>query len=274
MNILNEMQIEFNDIQENILNESYSRYPPKKVSRILSAILKVDAFLYSLYSQHTFWDDSLQKPTAGVAPHPNNTHIVFHYNAAWFNSLTSAQLMFLLLHEIGHILREHHARSKYQGETNGKMYHKIANIAMDTWINQDILDGKMGQFTVKAPMTGFSFKDYGEECSSVEEWVNESVEKATGTNHNYKYDGPHSTEPLYDWIVKIFDKHGLLTPPPPPEGAPPKIGDIVRGPGKVFGKIVAIDEKTKKVTKITPMTKAEAYQEVRIRDGVMKPPKK
>lgn len=272
MSILNEMQIEFNTIQENILNESYSKYPPKKISRILSAILKIDAFLYSLYSQHTFWDDSLDKPTAGVAPHPDNVHIVFHYNAAWFNSLSSAQLMFLLLHEIGHILRDHHARSEYQGEANGKMYHKIANIAMDTWINQDIEEGKLGQFTTEPPFDVFAKTKSGK-YGSTEEWVNEQVKQATGKDYKYKYDGPQATEPFYDWIVGIFDKHGLLTPPPPPpEAKPPAIGDIVRGPGHVFGKIVEVDEVNGKVTKIKPMTRAEAHQEVRIRDGVMAPP--
>lgn len=58
------------------------------------------------------------------------------YNPAFFNSLTSDQVMGTLMHEVEHVVRMHHLR---RGERDGKQW----NVACDHVINPDLVDGGM-----------------------------------------------------------------------------------------------------------------------------------
>lgn len=77
-------------------------------------------------------DDTI--PTAGVDQRGQ-----IYYNPAFIESLTLQQAVFLLCHEVGHVIGQHAAR-------RGSRKPKLWNIAGDAWINDMLRDAHVGTF--------------------------------------------------------------------------------------------------------------------------------
>lgn len=250
-----------------------SRNPPnKKVARLLAQIEDQDYALYLIYSKYTYWNPSLkgEDQSAAVEPHSDGESMIFHYNPSAWEEYDYGTILFLLLHELGHIIREHHSRAAAHVK-NAKYYHKIMNISMDTWINEDIVQGKLGQYKYapKPPFRSFSEKDHGDLYGSTVEWLARQVESSTGKKPDLEYNGPKSAESFYDWILKVLDKNGMLSPPEEDkEIKEPEIGDIIRGPGGKYGEVLDKDPSSGQVTRVEILTKEEAYRRVRENAGM------
>jgi len=269
MNLLEKLRSDVLEHIRNLDESMLSNTPPKAISRVLAKILEFDTDLFVMYTEFTYWDPGLSKPTAGVAPASDGRHLIFSYNEAWFNSLNYNQLFFLLIHEAGHILREHHGRAEAMGVTNET--HEIANIAMDVWINQDIAQEGSFDFTPEPPFDVYAFdapaEHYGDISESVAKWIKEG----TGKDFTEKYTGPHSTEPLYEWILLKLKENGMdPTEPPPEQEILPEIGDIVRNEDGTYGEVIEIDSTGRKVKKIRKMSEQEAHRKVREQAGLDK----
>lgn len=253
--------------EDKVLSEGQlSDEPPKKISRIIATLSGKDEFLFTFYSEHVLWEPQPGIGTCGVRPYGDGHHIVFAYDPEFFLNLPKAQVYFLLAHEIYHILRDHHDRASDKG-IKSQFEHSMANNAMDTWINNDLHDeGTLGGFSMEPPFKIFGYRKEGD-WGDVEEWVNKSVEATTGTAPDppEKYDGPKLWEPLWDWIMEMFDKYGIK--PQEDDGEPqenyPQPGMIIKGPDGSYGEVVEVDSVSKKVTKIEPITKEEAYARVK-----------
>ena len=61
-----------------------------------------------------------------------------YYNPEWVKKYSVEEITVILLHELGHKLREHHLRARALGIT--ERTHQIANIAMDAELNDDLRD--------------------------------------------------------------------------------------------------------------------------------------
>jgi hypothetical protein len=243
--------------------------PPKKFSRAIATLAGKDEFLFTLYSEHTLWQEKPGLETVGVRPYGDGQHIVFVYDPSFIEEISTASVYFLLGHEIYHILRDHHDRSNEKSKQDDKsVKHKLANICMDTWINSDLkAEGTLAGFPMEPPFEGYAFREEGN-WGDVEKWVNTICSKASQKDVDEKYDGPRMWEPLYDWVSEMFDKYDAW-PKKEDDGEPqenyPKIGDIIRGPDGQYGEVVKIDEENKKVTAIEPITKEEAHKRVKER---------
>jgi hypothetical protein len=248
--------------------------PNKNVARLLAQIEELDYALYLTFSKHTYWVPDLkgEDQSAAVEPHPDGEHIVFHYNPSAWENYDYGTILFLLLHELGHIIRDHHGRAA-EHVKNAKYYHKIMNISMDTWINEDIASGKLGQYKYvpKPPFTCFSEKNHGNLYGSTVEWANKQIEQKTGTNPDLKYEGSKSAESFYDWLLATFKQYGLLDDNQDQdegEAQLPEVGDIIRGPNNMYGEVTEVDEDNNTVRKIRKLTKEEAYRKVREKAGM------
>jgi predicted metal-dependent peptidase len=100
------------------------------------AVTTLDKAKVSIVTQHPFFASILMKrqliedetiPTAAVDQRGQ-----IYINPTWFNTLTVDQTVFVLCHEIGHVIGQHAAR---RGTRNAKRW----NIAGDAWIN-DMLE--------------------------------------------------------------------------------------------------------------------------------------
>lgn len=253
-----------------LLKEELSDEPPKKFSRIIATLAGKDDFMFAFYSEHVLWEPKANYNTCGVRPYGDGHHIVFVYDPAFIETLSKESIYFLLAHEVYHILQDHHDWGAEFGKGKGdKFSHDISNITMDTWINTDLADeGSVGGFTMEPPFEGYAFRKDGK-WGNVEKWVNTVIEKATKTNPGEKYDGPNLWDALYDWVEEMFKKYGVW---PEDEdgggdGEPmpnyPQPGMIIRGPNGQYGQVLEVDDNTKKVTKIEPLTKDEAIERVK-----------
>lgn len=104
---------------------------------------KLDRAKVSIVTQHPFFASLLLKrkliadetiPTAGVDQRGQ-----IYYNPKFVESLNIDQLVFLLCHEVGHVIGQHAARV---GSRNRKKW----NIAGDAWINDMLRNAGIGQF--------------------------------------------------------------------------------------------------------------------------------
>lgn len=245
--------------------------PTKKVARLLAQIESIDYTLYLIYSQHTLWVGDLkgEDQSAAVAPAPDGENIIFHYNPQVWGSYDYGTILFLLLHELGHILREHHSRASAHTK-DAKYYHQIMNISMDTWINEDIKQGRLGkyEYTPKPPFSVFS-ESKGKQYGPTVDWVNKQIEEKTKTNPGLEYKGTKTAEDFYDWIVEKFTEYGILDNDEDEDNNElPEVGDIIRGPNNTYGEVVEVDDKVRKIRKLT---KDEAYRKVREAAGMELP---
>ena len=247
---------------------------PRKISKVLAAIMPYDAFLYTFYSEFTWYDNTLPKKTAGVRPASDGKHIIFSYNEAFLEGLAFDEILFLLLHEAGHILREHHARAAAMGVDSASK-HEIANICMDVWINEDIQNEGSPVLKPKPPFNVYSFTGKEKLYGPIDDWLQKTIEASTGKPFTDKFSGPHTTESLYSYVMdKLGDMVDQMQPPGPPPPKPPyvpQIGDIIAGPGGRFGVVTSVDELNKKVTGIEEVTKEEAFRRAREQAGLDKP---
>ena len=100
------------------------------------AVTTLDKAKVSIVTQHPFFASILMKrqliedETISTAAVDQRGQI--YINPTWFNTLTVDQTVFVLCHEIGHVIGQHAAR---RGTRNAKRW----NIAGDAWIN-DMLE--------------------------------------------------------------------------------------------------------------------------------------
>jgi predicted metal-dependent peptidase len=106
------------------------------------AVTTLDKAKVSIVTQHPFFASILMKrqliedetiPTAAVDQR-NQIYI----NPVWFNSLSVDEIVFVLAHEIGHVIGQHATR---RGTRNAKKW----NIAGDAWINDMLKASGIGQ---------------------------------------------------------------------------------------------------------------------------------
>ncbi len=109
----------------------------------LSRVTKLDRAKVAIVTQHPFFASILMKrkiifdksiPTAGV-----DARQQIYLNPDFAESLSVDQLVFLLCHEVGHVIGQHAARV---GSRNRKKW----NIAGDAWINDMLKDAGIGEF--------------------------------------------------------------------------------------------------------------------------------
>jgi predicted metal-dependent peptidase len=106
-------------------------------------VSKLDRAKVAIVTQHPFFASILLKrkliedttiPTAGVDQRGQ-----IYYNPTFVESLSVDQIVFLMCHEIGHVIGQHAAR-------RGARHAKKWNIAGDAWINDMLRDASVGQF--------------------------------------------------------------------------------------------------------------------------------
>jgi len=250
-----------------ILTEEMSDEPPKKFSRVIATLAGKDEFLFTFYSEHVLWEPKPGLKTVGVRPYGDGHHIVFVYDPAFIESLTKENIYFLLGHEVYHILQDHHAsETDYAKGHDNKVRHKLANITQDVWINTDLYKEKtIGGFAMEPPFEGFGFRAEGK-WGDVEKWVNEIIEKVTGTNPGEKYDGIQLWDSLYEWVLEMYKKYNIDgddDDDEPNQPNYPQPGMIIKNKDGTYGQVIEVDEKTKKVKKVKILSKDEAYEIVR-----------
>ena len=107
------------------------------------AVTKLDRAKAALVLDHPFFASILMKrkltprndiPTAGVDARGN-----IYYNPAFVEKLSVPELVFLLAHEVGHVIGQHAGR---RGSRDAKKW----NIAGDAWINDMLKAAGVGQF--------------------------------------------------------------------------------------------------------------------------------
>lgn len=106
-------------------------------------VSNMDKAKVAIVSQHPFFASILLKrklivdktiPTAGVCQRGQ-----IYYNPDFTDKLSVDQLVFLLCHEVGHVIGQHSSR---RGSRNAKRW----NIAGDAWINDILKESNVGQF--------------------------------------------------------------------------------------------------------------------------------
>lgn len=107
------------------------------------AVTTLDRAKVAIVTQHPFFASILMKrkliedntiPTAAVDQRGQ-----IYYNKQFVESLSVDQLVFLLCHEVGHVIGQHASR-------RGARHAKKWNIAGDAWINDMLKDSGIGQF--------------------------------------------------------------------------------------------------------------------------------
>jgi predicted metal-dependent peptidase len=107
------------------------------------AVTTLDRAKVAIVTQHPFFASILMKrkliedntiPTAAVDQRGQ-----IYYNKQFVESLSVDELVFLLCHEIGHVIGQHASR-------RGARHAKKWNIAGDAWINDMLRDAGIGQF--------------------------------------------------------------------------------------------------------------------------------
>jgi predicted metal-dependent peptidase len=107
------------------------------------AVTKLDRAKVAIVTQHPFFASILMKrkliedntiPTAAVDQRGQ-----IYYNKDFVESLSVDQLVFLLCHEVGHVIGQHSGR---RGARDAKRW----NVAGDAWINDMLKAASVGQF--------------------------------------------------------------------------------------------------------------------------------
>jgi predicted metal-dependent peptidase len=106
------------------------------------SVTNLDKAKVAIVTQHPFFASILMKrklivdrtiPTAGVDQRGQ-----IYYNPEFFDKLSVDEIVFVLCHEIGHVIGQHASR---RGTRDAKNW----NIAGDAWINDMLKDAKIGQ---------------------------------------------------------------------------------------------------------------------------------
>jgi predicted metal-dependent peptidase len=139
-------------------------------------------------------------PTAGVSISARG--INYHYNPKFIDKLPASQIAFLNIHELFHILLNHHKR-----ESASFYNHHLANVAQDMIINQSIIDDIMnGETKVDYLKSGIEM--ISEEVEIEDDKGNKTTEKRnTAWLVPKEYKGELIFEELYAWLWKEYKKH-------------------------------------------------------------------
>lgn len=176
---------------------------PKKISRILASITFEDPYLAIFFSRKNtdYWEDN-SSSTAGVAVQAGR--IQFYYNTQFLNSLSDGEMIFLLKHELFHILRRHQSRGQKIGAVGDK--HTAMNIAADSIINRDLLHDRSLTTTRPIPIKGGIFL-HKSDISGDYNYVDVMAKK--------EYKGKPITEPITNFLWDNYEQ----------QEQEPKVGD-------------------------------------------------
>ena len=154
MKIFEELKflVEAEEIKTRDLKADYARakreglLPPKKIQEaFLNKISLTSPYIYYIYRYRTHYIKSNDLQTAGVLP--SGGVIQFYYNEGFINGLSDEELVFLMEHELEHVVRSHsevYQRLKvFAGVTEEQggdnTAHEVFNLAADSRINADLL---------------------------------------------------------------------------------------------------------------------------------------
>lgn len=104
------------------------------------------------------------------------------YNSTFINSLSDKELIFVLIHEVFHILLHHHFRQGLNSLTNNIANGLLVNQVQDIIINESIVGSEAYSQQMTFPSGGCRLYD---------------LEKSA----NKKYDGLFAFEPLWLWML-------------------------------------------------------------------------
>jgi hypothetical protein len=234
--------------------------PPKIIQELLFKISYVNPFISNLLSSsHTDWYEEPGIETAGVTVRFGKIH--FFYNPEFIASLSEPELVFLLLHELYHIFKQHTIRGKMAGGDPEKAH--LFNVAADAIINDEVeKDGGPGGRPIKVIDHAWFIKPRGTSGQYG------SVEKEFQNDPKDDYKGQELTEELYKWML---DRKKNYAPPPPKPGSGkgnpyvPKVGDVVwNEKTQEYGKVSSIAGK--KIS-VETMTEKEAEAALKAKQG-------
>jgi predicted metal-dependent peptidase len=114
-----------------------ARNAPNKVAEDLVRAARGKVSFVRPYFSHAIFSLVLVE-SKGCPSMSVDEHRRLYYNPAWVSRWSVDQLATVMIHELGHNLRDHHRRAKALGITH--MTYKTANIAMDAELNDDIRD--------------------------------------------------------------------------------------------------------------------------------------
>jgi len=201
------------NLKVELLNEEQNKMP-KKVQKLLAHFVYSEPFVYKLFGRgHTVWIPEPSIQTAGVTIKLGK--IYFYYSPKFMDSLSEGELNFLLQHELYHITRSHSgAGGRGQRLTKGnKSLHHLANIAMDSIINEDLIaDGGFGGRSMKMIEGGWVLN---KAPSDVKTSV---IEKEFQNDEKDVYKDGRSLEKVYKWMVERRDNQKQKEPEEGEEG--------------------------------------------------------
>lgn len=150
--------------------------PPAKIqTAFLNKISLTSPYIYYIYRYRTHYIKSNDINTAGVLP--SQGVVKFYYNEQFVNGLSDEELVFLMEHELEHVVRDHSqvfqrlkVFARVTEEQGGDSFsHEVFNLAADSRINADLLgighdgkqekDGRLTHLSHKMISGGWVFND-------------------------------------------------------------------------------------------------------------------
>jgi len=178
--ILNSTDIPINNINLKSLITNHNSIHNKISTENIFMILNTNLSYYGEFTQAINFKEA-NIGTCGVNVTKNG--MVFYWDPKFIDSLTSKGMVFILLHEIFHLLFDHNSR--------GIGYdHKIANLAQDMIINS-IIHGEL---------------IISEKLDEYIEMPKDENGRNTGVFIPHDYKGEHIFEDLYVWLKDKYTK--------------------------------------------------------------------
>jgi hypothetical protein len=169
---------------------------PPEIANIVTKLVYKEPFVARMLSRsytRYFKDSSIS--TAGVRPWRGK--IEFYYNPQFLAQLSEPEVVFLIAHELFHIIRSHNIRGSGAGATTNRL-HYLMNVAQDSMINGEIQ--KRGKGPGGLPMKvieGAWFLKKGDEPSGGKYGI---IEEEWQRDKKDDYKGSKVSEPIYKWM--------------------------------------------------------------------------
>lgn len=152
-----------------------------------------DLTAYALVLIDMYKIPSTKTQTIGVTITDKGT-LELYYNPLFINSITSKQqLIFILIHEVLHIVLNHHYRTICHSHVP-----YISNLVQDAIINESIIDSSLLSTHAQPPNINNTV-----DCITLDTLHNIATANSSVPVNNYK--GPLQYEPLYEWLIQYID---------------------------------------------------------------------
>ncbi|NCD07429.1 MAG: hypothetical protein EOL97_15055, partial [Spirochaetia bacterium] len=131
----------------------------EEIKKIL--IENKEAYLYDFISQVEVIENN-NIPTCCINVNGN-----IYFNKKFYNGLTASNLIFILYHELMHLIYEHHCTKK----TN----HYLVNVAGDIFINEELLS--IGYIPTKGSLIKrvYNIPDYIYTAEEIYQWLDKNL---------------------------------------------------------------------------------------------------